>query len=723
MRIRRSLIVTTLPVIASLVISSTVAAQQTPNTPPPEPGESTGLSNLENLGQVDFGIRGTAYGDNSDEARYQRYRDLRNGPFIEGFHFAKSTDLWSFNARADHVGYRDQRYVANYSRYGKVKAAFEWNQIPLFFSQDTRTAYSQGSPGVFQLDGLPRLVQTGAANASLYNAEATPFDLQQKRSIADFRLTYSATPNLDLSMSLKNTQKSGEQPWAGTFGFSNAVELPAPIDTRTTELGVAAEWANGRTDLRIGYDGSFFRNNISTLVWDNPLRFTDSPTAGPAQGRMALWPNSNLNAGSISGLVKLPVNSQATGYISLGNWSQNDALIPFTSNAALSPLALARPTADANARVTATAFTFNSRPVQHLWLNARFRSYDFDNRTPVFQVPRTVSYDTNVATFAEGGTSPYSFTRKTLDLDASWTPITYAAFRVGYTREVVDQAFRTFDTTTENTLRLSADASGIQWLTLRAVYEHAKRTGSGLDEQTLDDIGEQVSLRQFDVSDRDSNRLSGVLIVTPVSMLSFNATTFVGRENRPGSVFGLRSNDNTGASVGVDYVPSNAVSVGASYEYEKYTALQASREANPGPQFDDPTRDWTTDGADRAHTLTASADLLKLWPKTDLRFAYDFSRAESVYVYGLAANTTLPPVAQLPPVLNTRYRISIDGRYALTRHLAAGLVYWYEKYDVDDFAFSPATLNTVAQPAFLSLGYLYRPYTANTLWGRLTYLW
>ena len=51
---------------------------------------------------------------------------------------------------------------------------------------------------------------------------------------------------------------------------------------------------------------------------------------------------------------------------------------------------LDRPTADANARVTATAYTFNSRPVQHLWLNARFRSYDFDNRTPVFQVPTTV---------------------------------------------------------------------------------------------------------------------------------------------------------------------------------------------------------------------------------------------------------------------------------------------------------------------------------------------
>jgi len=51
-------------------------------------------------------------------------------------------------------------------------------------------------------------------------------------------------------------------------------------------------------------------------------------------------------------------------------------------------------------------------------------------------------------------------------VDASLTPIKYAAFRAGYTREMVDQTFRLFDTTTENTLRLSADATGISWLTL-----------------------------------------------------------------------------------------------------------------------------------------------------------------------------------------------------------------------------------------------------------------
>ena len=67
---------------------------------------------------------------------------------------------------------------------------------------------------------------------------------------------------------------------------------------------------------------------------------------------------------------------------------------------------------------------------------------------------------------------------------------------------------------------------------------------------------------------------------------------------------------------GFDYVPSDSVSLGASYGYEKYTALQASRTASPLPantvaflndptqQFNDPRRDmrimtYGTDGIAR----------------------------------------------------------------------------------------------------------------------------
>ena len=221
-------------------------------------------------------------------------------------------------------------------------------------------------------------------------------------------------------------------------------------------------------------------------------------------------------------------------------------------------------------------------------------------------------------------------------------------------------------------MRLSADATGLSWLTLRGVYEHAKRVGSGLDEQALDDIGEQVSLRQFDISDRTSDRFSAIVQVMPVSQVSFNGTVSAGREDRPGAVFGLRSNDNHAYSIGFDYVPRQAVSFGLNYQYEKYTSLQGfpPGQSPPDPRFNDPRRDWTTDGSDRAKTFTAALDLLKAWPKTDIRLAYDYSHAESLYVYGLAPNTTFPPVVQLPAVVNQLQRGTLDVRYHLTSRMS-----------------------------------------------------
>jgi MtrB/PioB family decaheme-associated outer membrane protein len=673
---------------------------------------------------IDFGFRATHFGAGSDEARFQRYRDLRNGLTLNAFHYVLDTDSHEFTVQADHVGYRDQHYAAAYNNYGKLKASVDWNQIPLFYGDATATLFTSPAPGVLRIDDQ---VQSGIENKTTTiaqaAAQAVPFDLRSRRNVLNVKLTYSVSPHLDWRLSIRDTTKRGNQPWAGTFGFSDAVELPVPVDTRTSELGTALEWASTRGMARVGYDGSFFRNDVSTLVWDNPLRATDSPTAGPSQGRMDLWPDSDMNTVSATGMLNLPRRSRAVAFVSAGAWSQDDPLIPFTINSALAAVPLDRATADTRARVTAMNYAFTSRPAGTLWLSARYRSYDFDNRTPIFHVTNTVAYDTTPSVFVEGGTSPYSLTRRTFDAEASVSPVPYTSLRAGYTREQIGQTFRTFDRTTEDTVRLSADAAGINWLTLRAVYEHGRRAGSGLDDQVLDDIGEQVSLRQFDISDRSTDRFSGIVQVTPLSSLSFNGSAALGKEERPGAAFGLRSNRSHAYSAGVDYVPRDAISMGLSYVHERYAALQASRQANPGVQFDDPTRNWTTDGADTARTLTASMDLLKLWPKTDVRVAYDYSHAESLYVYGLTPDTTLPPVVQLPAVVNTLKRGTVEVVYHVTRRLTAGGAYWYDSYSVNDFALGAQALTPLAQPSFLILGYGDRPYQANTITGKVGWSW
>jgi MtrB/PioB family decaheme-associated outer membrane protein len=695
------------------------AAQSPAPRPPAPPGEPAVPP--ASVGEIDFGLRGSSV--SGDPARYQRFRDLRDGPTLDRLRYDRDTAGWKFQAAMDHVGYRDQRYQATFDRYGDVKGSFEWNQIPLFYSADTRTPFRSESPGVFRLDeSLQAAIQTGTATTQLLVPESRLFPLRARRDIADIRLVYAARPTLDLKVSFSSARRTGAQPWGASFGQTNAVELAVPVDHRTNEFSAAVEWSTPRAMAKLAYDGSWFTNHVETLIWDNPLRATDLADA-PAQGRMALWPDSTAHTVSAAGSVALPARSRAFGSVSMGGWFQDQALLPHTINTAIAAIPLARPTAEAEARILSMNYRVTSRPARPLWLTAQFRLYDYDNRTPHFPVSQYVRVDSGAAASLTGGSEPFGYTRQFVDLDASFTPLPFTAFRVGYGREQDDRTFRLFEVTTDNTVRAAVDSVGLAWGSLRLQYEHAVRKGEGLDEEVFSDIGEQVSLRQFDISDRKRDRISAIVQAIPIDWLGVTASLGVGREHRPDAAFGLRDNDLHGLTISIDASPRDVVAMGATYGFERYTTLQHSRQASPGPQFDDPTRDWSTDMDERVHTFTANVNVPHLTARTTFRVDYDYVRSGAQYLYIVPSNSTLVPPQQLPTVRNEIQRASTSVQHMLTTHIALGIGYVYEQYDVDDFAQAPGTLDSPVFPTLVSLMYQWRPYTAHTGFARLMYRW
>jgi len=733
MRTRLSTMVAALLLIAGGALAQdktpVVAAQPDMATTPAAAAEFAGVN------QIEFGYRGTMYTAGSDEARRQRYEDLRDGATVDKFRWGKATEQYLFKVEADHLGYRDQRFAGSYNNYGKVKANFEWNQIPLYFSNTTQSLYTTSGGTASINDNVQLALQN--KTTTLVNAVqlGSVFDLRSRRYVGSANLTYSATPNIDFKLSVKNTDRQGQQPWAGSFGIGGSpatVELAVPIDHRTTELDSVLEFGNSRAFGKIAYEGSFFRNNQPTFTWDNPVRLTDAANVGgtsaPAVGRESLWPNSNMNTAILTGGVNMAGRTRATAFVSIGRMSQNDPLLAMTVNSTLPVVPLERPTAEAQANIVAMNYTITSRPTNTLWFSARYRQYEFDNRTPVFETGGYVNYDTAYTATLNHESEPLGYVRHTFDADASYSPVSYLGLRAGYTRQQNDRSYRIVEQTTEDIGRFSIDLTGISWLTVRGVYEHGKLRGTPVDEAELLAIGEQPSLRQFDISDRDRDRFSAILYVMPASFLSFSGTAGIGRENYPGTNFGLRDNNNNVYSVGMNYVPSDKVNFGVEYGWEKYTALQASRTSNPlpDPTFLDPRRDWTDDSTDKVNTFNISLDLLKVFPKTEFRIAYDMSDARSTYVYGLAPNTTIATPAPLPAVTNALRRATVDGKYFLTAHFAVGGVYWYDDYQTSDFALGPQpglALPATASPAIVMMGYQYLPYTANTIAARITYLW
>src|SRR5436309_1370796 len=82
---------------------------------------------IVSAGTIDFGVRLNSI--SGDEARNQRYQDLRNGPTIDRLRYSRDEGTWVFSGGADHAGYRDQRYFGEYRRAGAIKLNFLWDDI------------------------------------------------------------------------------------------------------------------------------------------------------------------------------------------------------------------------------------------------------------------------------------------------------------------------------------------------------------------------------------------------------------------------------------------------------------------------------------------------------------------------------------------------------------------------------------------------------------------
>ena len=183
----------------------------------PQPSGQAAVPTGGLRGTVDIG--GLVTSTDGDEARFERYRDTRDGVY-SSFSLNRETGSYLFDATASHVGYRDQRYTVTFlSR--RVNLGFNWTSLPLNFSYLARTPFVT-SGGTLTLDdsaqravqgptnaaadgtavgvpcapgappascSTPALAAQALANRSIYNSLANPFDLRHTRDTAALSLS------------------------------------------------------------------------------------------------------------------------------------------------------------------------------------------------------------------------------------------------------------------------------------------------------------------------------------------------------------------------------------------------------------------------------------------------------------------------------------------------------------------------------------------------------
>ena len=653
----------------------------------------------------ELGFRGTT--TTGDEARYERYQDLRSG-LASKIGIGKDTDAMAYDFSAANVGYNDQAYAFNYNKFGKMMLSASFTGQPLNYAYNTLTPYKYAGNNKWTLDAATRTrvqnkevgivgIGTTAATdvASIYRGLATNFPMAAQRDALALGMKYRLNEMAGIDVAFNSTKKSGNQPWGAAFAFNDAQEIPMAIDNRTNEFTAGLEINKPKYGMiRAEYLGSFYKTEFPTMEWDNPLRATDydngklpplgpwdgsgySNGNGPAFGRMAMAPSNQMNTFRVFGLYKMPGHTTLNGHLAFSKMTQDEDIIPFTTNTKIANsatypffpglAALPRSTANATVNGLNAVINFATRPTEYFAFDMKYRFNDHDNVTPVWEGSYNVRFDA-VPEFVPGAlTRGQSVRQNTMEAGATFSmPGRGTALKVGYIMDDVKRGGRAFSDMTDYTFRASLDAYQNQYFNLRGILESTRRIGSGLSIEHIEEGGGQHELRFYDEADMDRIKSSLLLTLTPSSKFDVNLSlsTLDDEYTGEGHEFGLMSTKNTSMNLTANFYASDKVTFGAMYGVDAYTTNQASRNANPFSglvvgayeSWNDPNRNWYLDNAEDVKSAGVWVDLVKALPNTDIRFAFNFSDSDN------ELDINGPRIEQLKAPDNVALRTTGDSR-------------------------------------------------------------
>lgn len=654
-------------------------------------------------GRVELGVR-QLFGDRAS-SKFQEYREIPQGWFIQHSEVTLGdllNNTFFFNFQSRDTRENDQSYLFNLGEYRKYRLDLRWDQTPHVFTTTAKSFFLESSPGVYIAPRpLANYLQANPGDLQSLLDNARPLDMSLRRDKGGGTFTFSPSMDWDLQLGYSKEKQVGTRPFGTTTNqFTNTIELPEPIDYRTHQVKAGAEYGKENFGFQASYLGSFFRNQISTLIWDNPFRAVDA-VSGSTKGRLDLYPDNSANSLSFAGAANLPGSTRVMASVVPGWIRQNDAFLPFTINPAI-PGVPALPATSLNGKRDSLSmnYTLNSRAIPSVPVTFRYRSWDYDNETPSLIFPGYVATDSAVTTVARRNL-PFAYDRKNLRIDASWEFLRKSSLKLFYEWERFDRHHRDVERSHEDTWGASIDFNPRHWVLLRTSYKHAQRSPEHYEANEEGfPLGEPATalaqlplLRKFDEAARERDRGEALITLTPVDQIDFTTSYGTTQDDYNRSSYGLLKDIRFNYSFELSYLPHPAASLFANYTRERYKSLQRSRQRNPpsatAPANDSTNNDWESNLRDIVDTWGAGVDAT-ITPKVIVNSFYSLSVAKnSIYTRAMGSSAIsgfLVTTAQdYPDTSNRWHQAAVSVKFPLTDRLAPKFEYRYEKYSRIDF--------------------------------------
>ena len=631
-------------------------------------------------------------------------------------------------ARADNVGWRDQEYFADYEPHrpastvtgplGPDSAVLQRrHEDALYAAAAARCCSTTRRSAHPERPGEP---------ATPTSPIAPQFDLRERRDIGRVDVVATPTPKLDVTAASRRRSTAASCRGAPASASATTSRCRCPTTRGPTTSRSARSGRTAQNMLRVAYNGSWFDNLDDTLVWDSPLRLDD--VVGRARDAAACR----------SGRPTPRRRSASAATRSWRTRRRSPASSPTACGATTSRCSRSRSirrcrrlrcraaNADAEAHVFSTNLNLTSHPATDWRFGARFRNYTYDNQMPATSITQYVTYDSSVSTTPTGGPDLYAHDRTTFDADATWSRLKPLALTVGYTHNGNGYDARIFKSSGEDVFRVSADAVGSSVGDLprpirgrqphrigprrEVAHRHRRAPGDAAlrprrpDEKPLHGPGRHRPVGRLDVQ-----RLRR----TPARRLRRHLLRTAGVERATPS----RSPPTTTCRTAWARAPPTTSSAIPDCSSRTRAIRQTA-------QFNDPLRNWTSDSTETVHYFSIYATPPRIGRNTEVRFSYDFSHADGDNLYTIpagspitAAQSAAGGVQQAAAAAHRRAPPDDEEPRRRRSRISTS------RSSIYDFAFDPSVVNGIVQPSSLVMGYVYRPYTANSFMFGLRYFW
>ena len=602
-----------------------------------------------------------------------------------------ANDNFQLQWNAINLGLDSREFDINLGNQGRYGLYVGYNEIPYRLFDTTRTIFTpEGNDALRLPAGWVASGTTGGMTALA--TSLAPRNIESDRSIIDAGGHFLLSAGFRFFADYRREDKEGVQIMSGS-SFTQSSMLPRMIDYQTDSIDAGVRYSRGGLNLSLAWYGSFFKNNAASLTWENPF-FDDPATPGFEPFRMALEPDNDFQQISLSGNYRFAAGDTVLGFaIASGSGTQDQAVLPYTSNPGLTPPALPRTQHDGKVDTANYSVTLASRPFEKARLRLGWHFDERDNKTPRDTWERVIT-DSLLSSDPVMNT-PYSFERSRLLASVDYALYDDLMLSAGYQRTELERDFQEVAEQTEDD-----GWARIRWRTPGSVEVAfkggtARREVDRYNESVAVTFGQNPLLRKYNLAYRYRTYAELLATVAPADWpVSITVSALAADDDFSRSQLGMTNATNTHVSLDLNWVISERTTAFLIVGEESIDADQSGSEAFSQP-------DWTAQHRDSFSHIGGGFEIRNLGENTDLLLDYTHSEGET----GITVDRTGASASVFPNIDTDFDSLRARLRYRRSERFDIDLNLRYEQFKTDDWALNgvePATIPTVltmgAQP-------------------------